>query len=97
LFDVFGRPETRQSDGLKNLFEINAVNKSVFFFGAVIYALHVLICGIKTTTLSYGRLKALQRNKPCTCYVSCWGRAIAAHSVDLRVRGMAYIPCATSV
>jgi hypothetical protein len=44
---------------LKNLFEINAVNKSVVSFGAVIYALHVLICGIKTTTLSRGRLKAL--------------------------------------
>jgi hypothetical protein len=43
----------------------------VISFGAVIYALHVLICGIKTTTLSCGRLKALQRKKSCTCYVGC--------------------------
>jgi hypothetical protein len=52
---------SRHLRGLKIFNEINAVNQSVFLFGAGIYAFSPNICGIKTTFVMRLLKSTLQR------------------------------------
>jgi ABC-type multidrug transport system permease subunit len=52
---------SRHLRGLKIFNEINAVNQSVFLFGAFIYVFSPTICGIKTTFVLRLLKSTLQR------------------------------------
>ncbi len=64
----------------KILNEINAVNKSVLFIGAGIYAFSPEICGIKTTT----PLRLFKQAQLCFC--NCQHSKVLTQK-DLRLRG----------